>query len=88
MVTFRDPAPGAGEIAEGKPAAHLVWDPHPFMEWLDFELMVAVSRQQAPVLHLSGVLEQGESLFLMQRKMAPKQIYVTTVTLFALQFRH
>lgn len=58
------------------------------MEWLNFELMVAVSRKQAPVLHLSGVLEQGESLFLMQQKMVLKEIYVTTVTLFALQFRH
>jgi hypothetical protein len=73
MVTFRDPAPGVGKIAEGKPATHLVWDLRPFMEWLNFELMVAVSRKQAPLLHLSGVLEQGESLFLMQGKWLPSK---------------
>jgi hypothetical protein len=49
VVTFRDPAQGAGDMAEGKPAMHPLWDLHPFMEWLNFELMVAVSRKQAPV---------------------------------------
>jgi hypothetical protein len=63
MVTFRDPAPGAGEIAEGKPAMHFVWALHPFTEWLNFELMAALFTQARACVALSGVLEQGESLF-------------------------
>jgi hypothetical protein len=48
------------------PNMHLLWDLHPFVEWLNFKLMVAFSRKQAPVVQLSGTLAQGESLFLIQ----------------------
>jgi hypothetical protein len=36
------------------------------MEWLNFKLMVAFGRKQAPVMRLAGALAAGESLFLIQ----------------------
>jgi hypothetical protein len=36
------------------------------MEWLNFKLMVAFGRKQAPVMRLAGALVAGESLFLIQ----------------------
>jgi hypothetical protein len=48
------------------PDVHLLWDLHPVMEWLNFKLMVAFGRKQAPALRLAGALSPGESLFLIQ----------------------
>jgi ERCC4-related helicase len=48
------------------PDVHLLWDLHPAMEWLNFKLMVAFGRKQAPALRLAGALAPGESLFLIQ----------------------
>lgn len=48
------------------PQVHLLWDLHPVMEWLNFKLMVAFGRKQAPVMRLAGALVAGESLFLIQ----------------------
>lgn len=48
------------------PNVHLLWDLHPVMEWLNFKLMVAFGRKQAPVIRLAGALAPGESLFLIQ----------------------
>lgn len=48
------------------PHIHLLWDLHPVMEWLNFKLMVAFGRKQAPAIRLAGVLSAGEVLFLMQ----------------------
>ena len=48
------------------PDVHLLWDLHPVMEWLNFKLMVAFSRKQAPTVRLTGTLEPGESLLLIQ----------------------
>jgi hypothetical protein len=48
------------------PHLHLLWDLHPIMEWLNFKLMVAFGRKQAPAIRLSGALAAGESMFLIQ----------------------
>ena len=48
------------------PNVHLLWDLHPVMEWLNFKLMVAFGRKQAPAIRLAGALSPGESLFLIQ----------------------
>ena len=48
------------------PDVHLLWDLHPVMEWLNFKLMVAFGRKQAPAMRLAGTLASGESLFLIQ----------------------
>jgi hypothetical protein len=48
------------------PHIHLLWDLHPVMEWLNFKLMVAFGRKQAPAIRLNGVLAAGETLFLIQ----------------------
>jgi hypothetical protein len=48
------------------PHIHLLWDLHPVMEWLNFKLMVAFGRKQAPAVRLAGALAEGESLFLIQ----------------------
>jgi hypothetical protein len=48
------------------PSVHLLWDLHPVMEWLNFKLMVAFGRKQAPGIRLAGALRPGESLFLIQ----------------------
>ena len=48
------------------PHIHLLWDLHPVMEWLNFKLMVAFGRKQAPAMRLAGALAAGESLFLIQ----------------------
>ena len=45
---------------------HLLWDLHPVMEWLNFKLMVAFGRKQAPVLRLPGMLAPDQSLFLIE----------------------
>jgi len=51
---------------ESWPDVHLLWDLHPFVEWLTYKLLVAFQRRQAPVLRLPGTLPKDESLFLMQ----------------------
>jgi hypothetical protein len=48
------------------PHIHLLWDLHPVMEWLNFKLMVAFGRKQAPAVRMAGTLVAGESLFLIQ----------------------
>jgi hypothetical protein len=48
------------------PHIHLLWDLHPIMEWLNFKLMVAFGRKQAPAIRLSSALAAGESMFLIQ----------------------
>lgn len=46
------------------PDVHLLWDLHPFLEWLGHRLLVAFQRQAAPVVTLRGTLSPGEALFL------------------------
>ena len=41
------------------PHVHLLWDLHPVMEWLNFKLMVAFGRKQAPAMRLAGALAAG-----------------------------
>jgi len=48
------------------PDVHLLWDLHPFLEWLGHRLLVAFQRREAPVVTLRGTLAAGESLFLLQ----------------------
>ncbi|MDM7995622.1 MAG: DEAD/DEAH box helicase [Acidobacteriota bacterium] len=48
------------------PHIHLLWDLHPVMQWLNFKLMVAFGRRQAPVMRLGEVLGPNESFFLLQ----------------------
>ncbi|MGD0127854.1 MAG: DEAD/DEAH box helicase [Terriglobia bacterium] len=56
----------AEERQDAWPRVHLLWDLHPVMEWLDFKLMVAFGRKQAPTVRLEGALRPDESLFLME----------------------
>ena len=46
------------------PDVHLLWDLHPFLEWLGHRLLVAFQRREAPVVTLRGTLAPGEALFL------------------------
>jgi hypothetical protein len=55
------------------PQVHLLWDLHPVMEWLNFKLMVAFGRKQAPVMRLAGALAAGDSLFLIQGEIPNKK---------------
>lgn len=48
------------------PDVHLLWDLHPFLEWLGHRLLVAFQRREAPVVTLRGTLAPGEALFLVQ----------------------
>ncbi len=48
------------------PDVHLLWDLHPFLEWLGHRVLVAFQRREAPVVTLRGTLPAGESLFLVQ----------------------
>ncbi len=48
------------------PDVHLLWDLHPFLEWLGHRLLVAFQRREAPVVALRGALEPGESIFVAQ----------------------
>lgn len=48
------------------PDVHLLWDLHPFMEWMGHRLLVAFQRREAPVVVLPGPFEPGEALFLFQ----------------------
>jgi hypothetical protein len=48
------------------PEVHLLWELHPFVDWLCHRLLVAFQRREAPVVVLRGALEPGEALFLMQ----------------------
>lgn len=48
------------------PDVHLLWDLHPFVEWLGHRLLVAFQRREAPVVVLRGALAPGEAIFLMQ----------------------
>jgi hypothetical protein len=48
------------------PQIQLLWDLHPVVEWLNYKLLVAFNRGEAPVLTVSGMLTPGEIVFLMQ----------------------
>jgi hypothetical protein len=68
------------------PNMHLLWDLHPFMEWLNFKLMVAFSRREAPALRLAGTLEEGESLFFMQGEIPNRKGQPVVHEWFAVRF--
>lgn len=68
------------------PHIHLLWDLHPVMEWLNFKLMVAFGRKQAPALRLTGTLAGGESLFLIQGEIPNKKGQPVIHEWFAVRF--
>ena len=68
------------------PNMHLLWDLHPFMEWLNFKLMVAFSRREAPALRLVGILAEGESLFFMQGEIPNRKGQPVVHEWFAVRF--
>ena len=68
------------------PHIHLLWDLHPVMEWLNFKLMVAFGRKQAPAIRLSGALAAGESLFLIQGEIPNKKGQPVIHEWFAIRF--
>lgn len=68
------------------PNIHLLWDLHPVMEWLNFKLMVAFGRKQAPAVRLPGTLEAGESLFLVQGEIPNKKGQPVIHEWFAVRF--
>jgi len=68
------------------PKVHLLWDLHPVMEWLDFKLMVAFGRKQAPALRLPGALAEGESLFLIQGEIPNRKGQPVVHEWFAIHF--
>ena len=69
------------------PDVHLLWDLHPVMEWLNFKLMVAFGRKQAPAMRLAGTLASGESLFLIQGEIPNKKGQPVIHEWFAIRFR-
>ena len=68
------------------PHIHLLWDLHPVMEWLNFKLMVAFGRKQAPAIRLAGALAAGESLFLIQGEIPNKKGQPVIHEWFAIRF--
>jgi hypothetical protein len=68
------------------PQVHLLWDLHPVMEWINFKLMVAFGRKQAPVMRLAGALPAGESLFLIQGEIPNKKGQPVIHEWFAVRF--
>ena len=69
------------------PDVHLLWDLHPVMEWLNFKLMVAFGRKQAPAMRLAGTLASGESLFLIQGEIPNKKGQPVIHEWFAVRFQ-
>jgi hypothetical protein len=69
------------------PDVHLLWDLHPVMEWLNFKLMVAFGRKQAPAMRLAGALASGESLFLIQGEIPNKKGQPVIHEWFAIRFQ-
>lgn len=69
------------------PGVHLLWDLHPVMEWLNFKLMVAFGRKQAPAMRLAGTLASGESLFLIQGEIPNKKGQPVIHEWFAIRFQ-
>ena len=69
------------------PDVHLLWDLHPVMEWLNFKLMVAFGRKQAPAMRLVGTLPSGESLFLIQGEIPNKKGQPVIHEWFAVRFQ-
>lgn len=65
---------------------HLLWDLHPVMEWLNFKLMVAFGRKQAPALRLPGALVPGECLFLIQGEIPNRKGQPVVHEWFAVRF--
>ena len=70
------------------PQVHLLWDLHPVMEWLNFKLMVAFGRKQAPVMRLAGALAARESLFLIQGEIPNKKGQPVIHEWFAVRFEN
>jgi hypothetical protein len=68
------------------PNVHLLWNLHPVMEWLNFKLMVAFGRRQAPVLRLASVLGSSESLFLFEGEIPNRKGQPVIHEWFAVQF--
>jgi hypothetical protein len=68
------------------PHIHLLWDLHPVMEWLNFKLMVAFGRKQAPAMRLAGALAAGETLFLIQGEIPNKKGQPVIHEWFAIRF--
>lgn len=54
------------------PEVHLLWNLHPIMEWLNFKLMVAFGRTNAPLIRLHTV-PPNERLFLLQGEIPNRQ---------------
>jgi hypothetical protein len=55
------------------PDVHLLWDLHPFLEWLNFQLLLNFKRDEAPVMRLAGNLSESESIFLFQGEISNQQ---------------
>jgi hypothetical protein len=68
------------------PHIHLLWDLHPVMEWLNFKLMVAFGRKQAPAVRIAGRLAAGESLFLIQGEIPNRKGQPVIHEWFAIRF--
>ncbi|MDR3749021.1 MAG: DEAD/DEAH box helicase [Acidobacteriota bacterium] len=68
------------------PHIQLLWDLHPIMEWLNFKLMVAFGRKQAPAMRLGGALAAGESLFLIQGEIPNRKGQPVIHEWFAIRF--
>lgn len=48
------------------PELQLLWDLNPLVEWLNFKLLVAFGRHEAPIVPLPTVLSPGEVFYLME----------------------
>ena len=68
------------------PEAHLLWDLHPVVEWLNYKLLVNFARAEAPVVTLRGVLDRGEVLFLMQGEIPDRKAQPVVHSWFAVHF--
>ena len=52
------------DALESWPAVQLLWEQHPFMEYLNDKVLATFARQQAPVIDLPGKLPEGERLYI------------------------
>lgn len=47
------------------PKLHYLWQQHPVLSWLEDKLLARFGRHEAPVLHLRGLMNPGESIFVL-----------------------
>lgn len=69
------------------PDVHLLWDLHPFLEWLNFQLLLNFKRNEAPVMRLAGNLSESESIFLFQGEISNQQGQPVIHEWFAVSFK-